>query len=199
MHTAVQQSAGSFSATGLSHTIRGKIVLSLAATMVVAAAAHVSIPLWFTPVPLTLQPLAVLGVGLALGPVLGFCAMLAYLAEGAIGLPVFSPSGMGGLAQIIGPTGGYLMAYPLVAFIAGALTRVLQSRLSRFLAAFAACCTAVVVLFACGAAWFMHLTHLSGQQVWIAAVAPFIPGEVVKIIVASGLYSSLTRRRAAAL
>jgi biotin transport system substrate-specific component len=105
---------------GFAASIPGRILAGLAATAVVAAAAHVAIPLPFTPVPLTLQPLAVLGVGLALGPVDGLLAMLAYLAEGAAGLPVFSPTGMGGLAQLVGPTGGFLMAYPLVAAIAGA-------------------------------------------------------------------------------
>src|ERR1700749_5039108 len=111
MQTALPQSNTSLSTAEFTRSIPGKIVLGLAATLVVAAAAHISIPLWFTPVPLTLQPLAVLGVGLAFGPVGGFAVMLAYLAEGACGLPVFSPAGPGGIAQIIGPSGGFLMAY----------------------------------------------------------------------------------------
>src|ERR1700679_877142 len=117
-------------------SIPGRILIGLAATAAVAAAAHVAIPLPFTPVPLSLQPLAVLGVGLALGPVAGFLTMLAYLAEGTIGLPVFSPPGLGGLAQLFGPTGGYLMAYPLVAAIVGGLSRALPARIPRFVAAF---------------------------------------------------------------
>ena len=85
-----------------------------------AAAAHVSVPLWFTPVPLTLQPLAVLAVGLALGPVDAAIAMLAYLAEGAQQVCRCSARvGLGGVAQIVGPTGGFLMSYPLVAALAG--------------------------------------------------------------------------------
>jgi biotin transport system substrate-specific component len=194
MQTAIRQS---FSATldGFTNSIPGKVVLGLAATLVVAAAARVSVPLWFTPVPLTLQPLAVLGVGLALGPVTGFFAMLAYLAEGALGLPVFSPTGLGGAAQIVGPTGGYLMAYPLVAFIVGAVTRGLQWKLPRFAAAAIGCTAAVVFLFACGAGWLKFEGHLSMPAAWIAGVAPFLPGEAIKIVAASGLYSSLSRAR----
>lgn len=194
MQTALTQPTGSAIPTGFTRTIPGKITLGLAASLVVAAAAHVSIPLWFTPVPLTLQPLAVLGVGLVLGPVAGFLTMLAYLAEGALGLPVFSPSvGLSGVAQLLGPTGGYLMAYPLVAFIAGAVTRALQSRTPRFVAAAIGCTTAVVLLYACGAGWLTYSHHLTLQLGWIEGVAPFLPGEAVKILAAAGLYRALSR------
>ena len=86
-----------------------------ALSALVAVAAHVSIPLWFTPVPITLQPFAVLLLGLLLGPRLAFATMAAYLAEGAAGLPVFTPSALGGVAHLLGPTGGYLLSYPVVA------------------------------------------------------------------------------------
>jgi biotin transport system substrate-specific component len=174
---SLSQTASQFAAT-----LPGRILVSLAATAVVAAAAHVAIPLPFTPVPLTLQPLAVLAVGLALGPVAGFLTMLAYLAEGAIGLPVFSPTGPGGLAQLFGATGGFLLAYPLVAAIAGGLTRLLARVSPRFVAAAIGCTFAIILLFV-----------LSLHATWIAAVAPFLPGEAIKIIVAAGTYSTLTR------
>jgi biotin transport system substrate-specific component len=193
MQTSTIHPSRTASLSGLAATIPGRILIGLAATAVVAAAAHVAIPLPFTPVPLTLQPLAVLGVGLALGPVAGFLTMLAYLAEGAIGLPVFSPTGPGGLAQLLGPTGGFLMAYPLVAAIAGGLTRGLTTRTPRFLAAFAAGALAMAFLFLSGASWLMHLGHLSLHAMWIAAVAPFLPGEFIKVIVAAGVYSTLAR------
>ena len=193
MQTALPQ-ASRFSGTGdFTRSIPGRVVLGLAATLVVAAAAHVSLPLWFTPVPLTLQPLAVLGVGLALGPVTGFFAMLAYLAEGAAGLPVFSPTGVGGVAQIVGPTGGFLMAYPLVAAIAGGLTRLLRNSMQHFLAAAIGCTSAVFLLFTCGALWLMSLSHLSAHQTWVAAVLPFLPGEAIKILAAAGVYGTLAR------
>ena len=89
------------------------------ASCFVALCARVTVPLPFTPVPLTLQNFAVLLVGLALGSRRGFAALALYLAEGAFGLPVFNPTGLGGIAQLLGPTGGYLMAYPFVAFVSG--------------------------------------------------------------------------------
>src|SRR5437660_11099512 len=93
--------------------------LVVGASFFVALCAHVTIPLPFTPVPLTLQNWGVLVVGLALGSRRGFAALALYLVEGAMGFPVFNPTGLGGVAQLFGPTGGYLMIYPLVAAIAG--------------------------------------------------------------------------------
>jgi len=183
--------------SNFSATIPGRIVFALAATLVVALAAHVSIPLWFTPVPLTLQPLAVLGVGLALGPMDGFLAMLAYLAEGAAGLPGFSPAGTGDLLQILGPTGGFLMAYPVVAALAGGITRALSSRTAKFAAALLGCTVATTFLFLSGASWFMHYTHHSLYATWIGAIAPFLPGEAIKVLAAAGIYSTLTRTKRA--
>ncbi len=177
-------------------TIPGKIIAVLAATLVVAAAAHVSIPLPFTPVPLTLQPLAVLGVGLTLGPTAGFIAMLTYLAEGLMGLPVFSPTGAGGILQLLGATGGFLMSYPLVAALSGGLTHFLDKRLPRFASAAIGCTAAVALLFSCGASWLMHVHHLGLYATWIAGVAPFLPGEAIKVCIAAGTYSAWKSRDA---
>jgi len=176
-------------------TIPGRILVGLAATAVVAAAAHVAFPLPFTPVPFTLQPLAVLGVGLALGPFDAFFVMLAYLAEGACGLPVFAPSALGGgMAQLLGPSGGFLMSYPLVTALAGGITRRLRSISPAFVAALVACTAAIILLFVSGASWFIHYTHHSFYATWIGAVAPFLPGEAVKVLAAAGIYSTLSRR-----
>jgi biotin transport system substrate-specific component len=193
MPTAATATNRIASLSSAADTLPGKVVIGLAATAVVAAAAHVSIPLPFTPVPLTLQPLAVLGVGLALGPVAGFFTMLAYLAEGAVGLPVFSPTGPGGIAQIVGPTGGFLMSYPLVAAVIGEITHSLGARLSKFSSALIGGFLAIAVLFAFGASWFMLYAHHSLQATWVGAVAPFLPGEIVKVFVAAGIYSALKR------
>jgi biotin transport system substrate-specific component len=95
--------------------------LVVGASLFVALCARVTVPLPFTPVPLTLSNFGVLVVGLLLGSRRGFAALALYLAEGASGLPVFSPAGPGGIAQLLGPTGGYLMAYPFVAALAGFL------------------------------------------------------------------------------
>src|SRR6185436_4701400 len=88
----------------------GAVVLG---TALVTLAAQIAIPLPGTPVPMTLQPLAVLLVGALLGPSLGAGSMILYLVLGAAGLPVFTPYGLPGLARLVGPTGGYLLAYPV--------------------------------------------------------------------------------------
>lgn len=194
MQTAASASQGI--AQPIHRTLAGRILIGLAATLVVAAAAHVAIPLPFTPVPMTLQPLAVLAVGLLLGPVDGFFVMVAYLAEGASGLPVFAP-GPGGIAQILGHSGGFLMAYPLVAFLVGFVTRTLQSRTSRFVAALAGCAIAEIVLFSFGTGWLMTAWHLSLQQALAFAVTPFAVSEAARIVIASGLYGTLVRAKRA--
>src|SRR5947207_9420199 len=96
---------------------QGAIVIG--ASLVVALCARVTVPLPFTPVPLTLQNFAVLLVGLTLGSRRGFAALALYLVEGVAGMRVFNPAGLGGVAQLFGPTGGYLLAYPFVAALAG--------------------------------------------------------------------------------
>ena len=91
----------------------------VAASLFVAVCARFSLPIPGTPVPLSLQNFAVLLVGLALGSRRGFMALALYLAEGASGLPVFSPIGAPGILRFAGPTAGYLIAYPFVAALAG--------------------------------------------------------------------------------
>ena len=91
----------------------------LSASLLVALCARVTVPLPFTPVPLTLQNFGVLLIGLTLGSRRGFAALALYLVEGASGMPVFNPTGPGGIAQLLGPTGGFLLAYPFVAALAG--------------------------------------------------------------------------------
>src|SRR5579862_8142140 len=89
------------------------------ASLFVAICARITLPLPFTPVPLTLQNFGVLLVGLSLGSRRGFAAMALYLMEGAAGMPVFNPAGPGGVSQLLGATGGFLLAYPFVAGLAG--------------------------------------------------------------------------------
>src|ERR1700728_4964619 len=97
-----------------------QVALVVGGSLFVALCARITIPLMpLTPVPLTVQNLGVLLVGLLLGSRRGFAALALYLAEGAIGLPVFSPTGLGGIAQLLGPTGGFLIAYPFVAWLTG--------------------------------------------------------------------------------
>jgi biotin transport system substrate-specific component len=174
-------------------TRAGRIFLAISATAFVAICAHVSVPLYFTPVPVTLQTLAVILIGLALGPALGFSAMLLYLAEGAMGLPVFSPHGPGGVAQLLGPTAGFLFSYPLAAAAAGSLIRAVRLGRSQFPAAILAGIAASAVIFSMGAGWIAHLLHLSPGAAWHMGVAPFLPGEVLKVAAAAGAFTTLRR------
>ncbi len=97
-----------------------QVALVVGGSLVVALSARITIPLPGTPVPLTVQNFGVLLVGLLLGSRRGFAALALYLAEGAMGMPVFSPTGVGGIAQLFhGATAGFLLAYPLVAWLAG--------------------------------------------------------------------------------
>jgi biotin transport system substrate-specific component len=160
------------------------------ASLVVALCARVTIPLPFTPVPLTMQNFGVLLVGLLLGSRRGFAALALYLVEGASGLPVFSPTGPGGIAQIIGPTGGFLMAYPLVAFMAGWIYEHTSRRFGwAALAGFAG----EVVLFAGGLGWLFVLTHsLSLAIKW--GLYWFLFAEVIKILMAAGFAARWNKR-----
>ena len=172
----------------------------LAGTLFVAACAHVSLPLYFTPVPLTLQPFAVLVLGLLLGPRMAFATLIAYLAEGAMGLPVFAPgpAGLAGLAHLFGPTGGYLMAYPAAAALIAALWR----RSSRsFGWGVIAAATGDALILATGAVWLAlwtrGATHATATSVLMQAVLPFLPGEALKIAAAAGVGAGAARVRRA--
>jgi biotin transport system substrate-specific component len=177
-------------------SLAGKTLLVLGATAFVAACAHISLPLPFTPVPLTLQNFAVLLVGMALGPVASFSAMILYLAEGALGLPVFTPTGgPGGIAHLLGPNGGFLFSYPLAAAAAGWAVRSMQRVTTRFRSALVASTVATLPIFLLGAGWLAHLLHLGISATWTLAVAPFLPGEIIKITAAAGIFTSLQRWR----
>ena len=164
--------------------------LAIAGSLFIAACAHVAIPLWFTPVPITLQPFAVLLLGLLLSPRTAFAATAAYLAEGAAGLPVFTPHGLGGLAQLLGPTAGYLFSYPIVAPLVSVLWRSGNRTFSRGLAIAAA---GSIVTLALGAAWLAFATHASIAATLNAAVLPFLPGDALKVSAAAAIATAASR------
>lgn len=157
----------------------GGIVL---ATVLVAVCAHISMPLGFTPIPVTMQTFAVLLLGLLFSPGAAFACLALYLMEGAMGMPVFSPHGPGGLAQLLGPTGGYLLSYPFAAALASVLYR--RGR-RHFLAALAGAGVSSLVILACGATWLGFLIHLRPGLVFAQSVAPFLPGDVFKVLAAA--------------
>jgi biotin transport system substrate-specific component len=165
-----------------------QVALVVGASLAVALCAHITIPLMpLTPVPLTVQNLGVLLVGLLLGSRRGFAALVLYLAEGAVGLPVFNPTGPGGIAQLVGPTGGFLMAYPFVAFLAGYIfERGSKSETKSFLRAAIAGLLAEMVLFAGGLTWLYLFTHSLAKAAYLGLYW-FLAAEVIKVMLAAGI------------
>lgn len=145
--------------------------------------AYAAVPLPFTAVPVTLQTLFVILGGLLLGPVLGATAQAAYVALGLAGAPVFFAGGAG-LAHLLGPTGGYLMAYPAAAFLAGKLGPRVEARgMAATLRAFAALFAASALILLGGAAQLSLYVHGLGSAL-VLGVLPFLPGDGLKIVVA---------------
>jgi biotin transport system substrate-specific component len=171
--------------------------IAVSGSILVAIAAHISVPLFFTPVPFTLQTLAVLGIGLAFGPSIAFSALMLYLLEGVSGLPVFSPAGPGGIAQLLGPDGGYLISYPLAAFAAGWLYRRARNTrfFSNFSAAIASAAIGDILILAAGATWLAALTHLTAANAAALAIVPFLPGDALKVIAAAAIVTGIARIR----
>jgi biotin transport system substrate-specific component len=168
-----------------------RIVIVIGASLFVALCARITLPLPFTPVPLTLQNFGVLLVGLSLGSRRGFVALALYLAEGLMGMPVFSPTGLGGVAQLLGPTGGFLLAYPFVASITGWVFETTGSKKS-FARAAIACLLAEIYLFAGGLSWLTILTHSLSLAIRFGLYW-FIFAEVIKIMSAAALASGWQR------
>jgi len=183
-------------------SIPASIGIVVAASALVALCAHVSVPLLFTPVPMSLAPFAVLSLGLLLGPRLAFASLCVYLSEGAAGLPVFSPQGPSGILHLMGPTGGYLMSYPFAAALAGYLFRLKLGRLApgSFAQAVGSAGVASAVILVAGASWLELLTHMDIRLILAQAVVPFLPGDVLKVFAAAGaaigIRGWMRRRRA---
>jgi biotin transport system substrate-specific component len=161
-----------------------QVALVVGASLFVALCARVTIPLP-TPVPLTLQNCGVLVVGLLLGSRRGFAALALYLAEGAAGLPVFNPMGPGGILQLLGPTGGFLMAYPFVAALAGFL---MERGRKTFANAAVAGTAAEILLFAGGLSWLAIWTG-SIQTAFRIGLDWFVFAEIIKVLLAAGVAS----------
>ncbi len=166
----------------------------LAGSALVAACAHVALPLDFTPVPLTMQIFAVLLLGLLLTPRLAGVTLAAYVAEGALGLPVFAPGtmGSGGVMHLFGPTGGYLLCYPAAAAMVSWLWR---RRRRSFAAAMFSAAAGDLAILACGALWLAAFTHLSALPSITLAVLPFLPGDALQIAAAAAVAVGWLRLR----
>jgi biotin transport system substrate-specific component len=161
-------------------------------TVLTAAAAQVSIPLPFTPVPLTLQPMIVLLGAAALGSRLGVASQILYLAAGIAGLPVFaaSPALPHGIARLLGPTGGFLLSYPLAALVTGLLAERGFDR--RYVTSVAAMAAGLAIIFAGGVSMLtLQLAPAMGSGRLAAALAagfyPFVPADLIKLLLAAAI------------
>jgi biotin transport system substrate-specific component len=163
------------------------LALVVAFSLLTALAAQVAIPLSWTPVPITGQTFAVLLTGALLGSRLGAVAMIAYLMEGAVGLPFFAAGGSGPARLLFSPTSGYLLSYPAAAYLTGLLAE--RGWDKRFLTAAAAMCLGSAVILLCGwswlAIWSKSVTHAAS-----IGVLPFLPGDVIKIALAAAVLPS---------
>jgi len=171
-----------------SWTEKGAVVI--AGTLFLAVCSHVSLPLPWSLVPLNLQPFGVLLLALLLGPWMGAATAAAYLLEGMAGLPVFSPHGLGGTAQLFGPTGGYLMSYPLAAYICGSLGRA-----KMFTPALLAAIVGDAVVLLGGVAWLALISHSDWPTALLLGVSPFLAGDFLKCVAAAALATALASWR----
>lgn len=162
-----------------------QVGLVIGFSLLTALSAQIVIPIG--PIPITGQTFAVLLTGALLGSRLGAITMIVYLLEGAIGLPFFS-GGHGGILHLMGPTGGYLVAFPAGAFITGAFAEHGWDR--KFLTAAAAMVIGWLVIMLSGWLWFSLVMRTSPAITLFATVLKFIPGDVIKISLAAAVLPS---------
>jgi biotin transport system substrate-specific component len=169
-------------------------------TVLTAAAAQISFPLPFTQVPFTFQPLVVLVGGLVLGSRLGCASQILYLSAGIVGLPVFAASATlpPGLFRLLGPTGGYLMAYPFAAYVVGYLAERGYAR--RYVTSVAAMLVGLALIYTSGTLWLAYFARVASGSATIglsaalsAGVYPFIAADIAKLIAAAGITPGLWR------
>ncbi len=168
--------------------VRGAFLV-IAGTVLLAIAAQVAIPLPFSPVPLTLQPLAILLIGAAFGPVRAAATAALYLLEGAAGLPVFS-QGHGGMLWLAGPTAGYLFAFPLAAAIAGWAAE--RGWTKRPLFAIPGMALALATILAGGWSWLVAM-GIDPAVAFATGVAPFLIADAIKVLIAATLLPAAER------
>ena len=158
--------------------------------LVTALGAFVRIPIAGSPVPITLQTFFVLLSGAVLGRRLGAVSQAVYLALGAMGLPIFQGSSFG-MAYLTGPTGGYLVGFAAAAYVVGLLTAGARPSMTRYVASFAA---GSLIIYACGASWLAYLYKMNFGSAVSAGVLPFVPGDIVKALLAAAIYSRIAGR-----
>lgn len=172
--------------------VRGRaaadMLLVIGASALIAIAAQIAIPLPFTPVPLTLQPLAVIFIGVALGSTRGAAAAALYLLEGFSGLPVFA-QGHGGPAWLLGATAGYLYSYPFAAWLSGFVSE--RGWGSSIVRSVTGMLLALGVIYLGGWSWLAMLT--GPRSAFYAGVAPFVAADIIKVAIGAALLPKAQR------
>lgn len=162
---------------------------------IISVLAQISVPLPFSPVPVTGQTLGVFLAGAVLGSRLGALSVLVYLLLGACGLPVFA-QGRAGAGVLLGPTGGYLAGFVLGAYLCG---RILEKRQQAgYLTVAGAMLACLAVTYGAGAVWLATSLHLSPQRALWAGVIPFLPPDLLKLALAAALAVPVRRSLRAA-
>ena len=157
-----------------------KALMALAGSIFIAIAAQISVPM--VPVPMTLQTLAILIVGLTFGSRLGAATLALYLAEGAVGLPVFA-NGAGTLAYMMGPTGGFLIGFVAMAWLAGL---AVEKGLARgFVSTSIVGIVVSALLYIPGLAWPAAFMGKSFDVLWLHWMSPFLAGDAAKAVIAA--------------
>jgi|SRR3984885_4445917 biotin transport system substrate-specific component len=184
MHKGISSPISASAAWAVAPSWLRTVGIVVGGSLLLAICAHVSVPLGFTPVPLSLQPFGVLLLGLLLSPSLAVATLVTYLIEGAAGLPVFAPSPIGGIAHLLGPTGGYLMAYP----VSAGLISFLWRRMGRgFSMALVSGALGDLLILISGAAWLATGIHAVAWSAIASVVLTFAPGDALKVAAAAGI------------
>lgn len=163
-------------------------LLAVVGSLILWASAKVQVPFW--PVPMTMQPMVVLLIGALYGPGLGVATILLYLAEGALGLPVFAgtPARGIGIPYMLGPTGGYMVGWLFAAALAGWVV----ARTRRALPILLALAAAMAIIYLCGFAWLA--VAIGAEAAFAKGVVPFVLGDTLKIGLATAIIVATLRR-----
>lgn len=166
------------------------VMIVVAASVILAVSAQIAVPVPFSPVPFTMQTLAVVLIGATLGSKRGAAAATLYVLEGATGLPVFAGAAAGPVV-LFGTTAGYLLAFPLAAWIAGFVSeKGWGQSVTRTVAGLA---LALAVILLGGWSWLVAGIRLTPSQAFAAGVAPFLIGDALKLALAASLLPAIYR------
>ena len=166
-------------------------MLVIGASILIALSAQIAVPLPMSPVPMTMQPLAILLVGAALGSKRGLAAVLLYLFEGALGVPVFAQGKAGIFWIVAGPTAGYLLAFPVAAYLLGWFAE--RGVMRTVPGAVLAMVSGIATIQLLGWSWLATAIGLGAMGAFTVGVAPFLLGDLVKLVIAALLFPAAQR------